>query len=46
MNLTFIGAFIFAMIPAVFLGVNNGATLLGAIVMGFSAVSILKRGRS
>lgn len=46
MSLTFIGAFLFASIPAVFLGVNNGATLLGVIVMAFSAVSILKRGQS
>jgi hypothetical protein len=41
-KLTFIGAFIFAMIPAVFLGVNNGATLLGAIVMVFAGYRIMR----
>jgi hypothetical protein len=42
MNLLFIGAFAFASFPALFLGVNNGATVLGVIVMAFAAVSILR----
>lgn len=46
MSLMFIGGFVFASIPALFLGVNNGATLLGVLVMGFSGVSLLKRGQS
>lgn len=45
MSLTFIAGFLLACVPAVFLGVNNGATLLGALVMAFSAVKIL-RGRA
>lgn len=42
MSLLFIGASAFAAVPAMFLGVNNGATVLGVIVMAFSAVKILK----
>lgn len=42
MSLTFIGAFLFASIPAVFLGVNNGATLLGVIVMAFAGTRLLR----
>lgn len=45
MSLTFIAAFIVACIPAVFIGVNNGATLLGALVMAFAGYRIL-RGRA
>jgi len=45
MSLTFIAATVFAAVPAVFLGVNNGATLLGVIVMAVSGVSIV-RGRA
>lgn len=44
-SLIFIGAFVFASVPALFLGVNNGATLLGVIVMAFSAVKILRGAR-
>lgn len=46
MSLMFIGGFVLASIPALFLGVNNGATLLGVLVMAFSAVALLKRGRA
>ena len=45
MSLTFIGGFILASIPALFMGVNNGATMLGVIVMAFAGVQIL-RGRA
>lgn len=45
MSLLFIGATAFAAVPALFLGVNNGATLLGVIVMAFSAVKILRGAR-
>lgn len=41
MSLLFIGGFITACIPAVFLGVNNGATLLGALVMGYAGFKIV-----
>jgi hypothetical protein len=40
-NLLFIAGFVVASFPALFLGVNNGVTLLGVMVMAFSAVKIL-----
>jgi hypothetical protein len=45
MGALFIAASLFASVPAVFLGVNNGATLLGVLVMAVAGVSIV-RGRA
>ncbi len=42
MSLAFIGGFVLASVPAVFMGINNGATVLGVIVMAFAGVSILR----
>lgn len=45
MNLLFIGAFAFASFPALFLGINNGATVLGVLVMAFSGFKLLRGAR-
>jgi hypothetical protein len=45
MGALFIAAGLFASVPAVFLGVNNGATLLGVLVMAYAGTRIL-RGRA
>jgi len=45
MSRLFIAATVFAAIPAVVLGVNNGATLLGVIVMAYAGVRVV-RGRA
>lgn len=42
MSLTFITGFVVASVPALFLGVNNGATLLGVIVMAFAGTRLLR----
>lgn len=42
MSLTFIAGFVVASVPALFLGVNNGATLLGVIVMAFAGTRLLR----
>lgn len=42
MGALFIGAGIFATIPALFMGVNNGATLLGVIIMAIAGTRIVR----
>ena len=42
----YLAGVVFTAYPALVLGVNNGATLLGVILMAFSAVKLLKRGRA
>lgn len=42
MSLTFIAGFVTALFPAVVLGVNNGATVLGVAVMAFAGIRILR----
>ncbi len=41
MNFLFIASFITAATPAVFLGVNNGLTVLGVLLMAFSGYKIV-----
>ncbi|MDH6277492.1 hypothetical protein M2118_000443 [Aurantimicrobium minutum] len=42
MSLTFIAGFVVAAVPALFMGVNNGATMLGVIVMAFAGTRLLR----
>lgn len=45
MSLLFVTGLVTAAFPALFLGVNNGATVLGVLVMAFSGFKLLRGAR-
>jgi hypothetical protein len=45
LKLLFIAGFVTAAFPALFLGVNNGATVLGVLLMAFSGFKLLRGAR-